>query len=293
VATIRRALDLGVDHLDTSDAYAAGRNEELVGRAVRRRRDRVVVATKFGTVLGPDGSFQGVDGRPATVRRSCEASLRRLGVDRIDLYYQQRVDPGIPIEETMGAMSELVAEGKVRYLGLCEAAAATIRRARAVHPIAAVQAEYSLWSRDVEAEVLPTCRELGIGLVAYSPLGRGFLAGAVRAVDDLDGSDHRRGFPRFQPDNLRRNLRLVGRLEGLARERRCTPAQLALAWVLSRGRDVVAIPGTRRRSHLEDNVAALGVSLTPEDLARLEEAFPPGAAAGERYPEAAMRRVGR
>ncbi len=292
VATLHRALELGVTFLDTADMYGPFKNEELLGRALKGKRDRVVLATKFGNRRAPDGAFLGICGTPAYVREACDASLRRLGVDVIDLYYQHRVDPQVPIEETVGAMAELVKAGKVRFLGLSEAGPATIRRAHAVHPISALQTEYSLWSRDPEAEILPTVRELGIGFVAYSPLGRGFLSGAIRSADALAPADWRRMNPRFQGDNLAANLALVARLEAIAREKGLTAAQLALAWVLSRGKDVVAIPGTRRRARLEENAAAAGVALTPADLARLDAAAPPGAAAGTRYPEAGMRSVG-
>ena len=284
VATIRRALELGIDFLDTADMYGRGANEELVGRAIRGRRDAVVLATKFGNVRHDDGSRE-VRGDPDYVRQACDASLRRLGVDHVDLYYQHRVDRRVPIEETVGAMAELVTAGKVRYLGLSEASPQTIRRAHAVHPISALQSEYSLWTRDPESGPLPTCRELGIGFVAYSPLGRGFLSGRIRSAADLAGDDFRRHNPRFQDPNLRRNLALVQTLEELAGARGCTAAQLALAWVLSRGPDVVPIPGTKRRRYLEENAAAAELELTAAELERLDEAFPPGAAAGERYPD--------
>jgi aryl-alcohol dehydrogenase-like predicted oxidoreductase len=291
IATIHRAMDLGVDFLDTADMYGIGRNEELVGRAIRDRRDRVVLATKFGNVRGADGSFLGVNGRPDYVRACCEESLRRLGVEVIDLYYQHRVDPGTPIEETVGAMAGLVREGKVRHLGLSEAAPATIRRAHAVHPIAALQSEYSLWSREPEDELLPLCRELGIGFVAYSPIGRGFLSGKIRGIDDLEPGDRRRIFPRFQGENFQRNLDLVQRIERIAGQKRVRPSQLALAWLLGRGDDIVPIPGTRRRAHLEENVASLEITLTEDDCAAIDDAVPPGAASGARYPEPAMRAV--
>ena len=293
VATIHRALELGVNFLDTADMYGVGRNEELVGRAIRGRRDGVVLATKFGNVRGEDGSFLGVSGRPEYVRDACEASLRRLGVEVIDLYYQHRVDPQTPIEDTVGAMSRLVEEGKVRYLGLSEASAETVRRAHAVHPVAALQSEYSLWTRDVEAEILPTCRELGIGFVPYSPLGRGFLTGRFQKPEDLAEDDRRRQFPRFQEENFRQNMLLVERVRELAAEKGCRPSQLALAWVLAQGKDVVPIPGTKRRTYLEENVGALGVELTAEDLARIEEALGSASVAGERYPEQAMKSVNR
>ena len=284
IATIHRALELGIDFLDTADAYGPFTNERLVGRAMAGRRDEVVLATKFGHERLEDGTPVRVNGRPEYVRTACEASLTRLGVDHIDLYYQHRVDKTVPIEETVGAMAALVSEGKVRYLGLSEAAPATIRRAHAVHPISALQTEYSLWTRDPEEEILPTVRELGIGFVAYSPLGRGFLAGRFRGPDDLgDEGDFRRRHPRFQEDNLARNLELLGHLEEIARDKSVTPAQLALAWVLHRGADVVPIPGTKKRRYLEENAAAAAIALSDEELARLDEALPPGATAGQRY----------
>lgn len=289
IATIHRAIDLGITFLDTADMYGVGHNEELVGRAIRGRRDAVVVATKFGNVRGPNGERLGVSGKPDYVRNACEASLLRLGIDTIDLYYQHRVDPQTPIEDTVGAMAALVKEGKVRHLGLSEAAPATIRRAHAVHPIAALQTEYSLWSRDPEEEILPTLRELGIGFVPYSPLGRGFLTGRFRTEADLPEGDFRRGSPRFSGENFRRNLDLVAEVERLARDKGCTPSQLALAWVLSRGDDVVPIPGTKRVRYLEENAGALEVRLSEQDLAALDAAFPPGAAAGTRYAEAGMK----
>jgi aryl-alcohol dehydrogenase-like predicted oxidoreductase len=282
-ATIHRALDMGITLFDTADMYGGGRNEELLGRAIRGRRNQVVIATKFGNIRNPDGTFKGVNGKPEYVRQCCEASLRRLGVDVIDLYYQHRVDPETPIEETVGAMSALVREGKVRWLGLSEAAAATLRRAHAVHPIAALQTEYSLWSRDPEDEILPTVRELGIGFVPYSPLGRGFLTGQIKRIEDLETDDYRRGSPRFQGENFRKNLDLVEEINAIAEEKRCAPSQLALAWVLAQGKDIVPIPGTKRRKYLEENVGALAVELTPADLARIDRAFPRGAASGERY----------
>ncbi len=293
IRTIHRALDLGMNFLDTADIYGLGRNEELVGKAIRDRRDEVVLATKFGNVRGADGSWLGVNGKPDYVRSCCDASLRRLGVDVIDLYYQHRVDPETPIEETVGAMARLVGEGKVRFLGLSEAAPATIRRACAVHPIAALQTEYSLWTRDPEAEVLPVCREQGVGFVAYSPLGRGIFAGAIRRIEDLPEGDYRRHSPRFAGGNLSQNLPLLERLEALAAEKRCRPAQLALAWLLARGEDIFPIPGTKRVHRLEENAGALDVVLTPEEVARIDAAFPPGAAAGTRYPEQAMKAVHR
>jgi len=282
-ATIHRALEMGITLFDTADMYGGGRNEELLGHAIRGRRDQVVIATKFGNVRNPDGTFKGVNGKPEYVRQCCEASLRRLGVDVIDLYYQHRVDPETPIEETVGAMSALVREGKVRWLGLSEAAMATLRRAHAVHPIAALQTEYSLWSRDPEEEILPTVRELGIGFVPYSPLGRGFLTGQIKRTEDLEADDYRRGSPRFQGENFRKNLDLVEEINAIAAEKRCAPSQLALAWVLAQGKDIVPIPGTKRRKYLEENVGALAVELTPADLARIDRAFPRGAASGERY----------
>jgi aryl-alcohol dehydrogenase-like predicted oxidoreductase len=283
IATIHRALELGVTLLDTADVYGPFTNERLVGRAVTGRRDEVVVATKFGNQRGEDGSWLGINGRPEYVHRACDASLERLGVETIDLYYQHRVDPNVRIEETVGAMAELVAAGKVRYLGLSEASAETIRRAHAVHPISALQSEYSLWTRDVEADILPTIRGLGIGLVSYSPLGRGFLTGTFRSPDELADDDRRRGMPRFQAENFERNLALAERMQELASEKSVTPAQLALAWVHAQADDVVPIPGTKRRSYLEENVAALDVGLAAEELSRLDEHFPPGAAAGARY----------
>ena len=291
IATIHRALELGVTFLDTADIYGPFTNEQLVGRAIKARRDGVVLATKFGNVRGADGSFKGVNGRPEYVRQACDASLQRLGVDHIDLYYQHRVDRSVPIEETVGAMAELVRRGKVRYLGLSEASPATIRRAHAVHPISALQTEYSLWSRDPEDEILPTCRELGIGFVPYSPLGRGFLAGRFKTFDDLPADDWRRNNPRFQGANFTKNLDLVARVEQLALEKRCTPSQLALAWLLAQGEDIVPIPGTKRRPYLEENVAAAAVHLTPADLRRIDGVAPKGVAAGDRYPEGGMRTV--
>ncbi len=291
VATISRALELGVTFLDTADMYGVGANEELVGRAIKGKRDRVFLATKFGNVRDSAGKSLGVNGKPEYVRWACETSLRRLGVERIDLYYQHRVDPQTPIEETVGAMARLVEQGKVRYLGLSEAAPATIRRAHAAHPITALQTEYSLWTRDVEQDILPVCRELGIGFVAYSPLGRGFLGGRFKRQEDFAEGDYRKLSPRFQPENLTRNLALLKSLEEIAAEKRRTPGQLALAWVLARGSDIVPIPGTKRRKYLEENVAAAAMSLGPEELGRLDRAFPPGATSGLRYPEASMRSV--
>jgi aryl-alcohol dehydrogenase-like predicted oxidoreductase len=291
IATIHRALDLGIDFLDTADMYGSGRNEELVGKAIARRREEVVLATKFGNVRTPDGGFAGVNGQPEYVRQACEASLKRLGVEVIDLYYQHRVDPEVPIEETVGAMAELVQAGKVRYLGLSEAGPQTIRRAHAVHPIAALQTEYSLWSRDPEDEILPTCRALGIGFVAYSPLGRGFLTGQFQRLEDLPEDDFRRRSPRFQGENFAKNLELVKQIEEIAREKSCKPAQLALAWVLAQGKDIVPIPGTKRRSYLEENIGALAVTLSQDDLARINAIAPQGIAAGARYPEFAQRYI--
>jgi aryl-alcohol dehydrogenase-like predicted oxidoreductase len=293
IATIRRALDLGVDFLDTADMYGVGRNEELVGRAIRGRRDGVVVATKFGIVRGPNGERRGISGKPAYVRQQCEASLRRLGIETIDLYYQHRVDPETPIEETVGAMAALVKEGKVRHLGLSEAAPETIRRAAKVHPIAALQTEYSLWSRDPEDEILPLCRTLGVGFVAYSPIGRGFLSGAIRSPADLADDDFRRFSPRFQGENFAKNLELVAKVGEIAKEKDATPSQLALAWVLAQGNDVVPIPGTTKRKHLEENVGAAEIFLSVDELARLDEIAPKGVAAGARYPEENMRTVDR
>jgi aryl-alcohol dehydrogenase-like predicted oxidoreductase len=291
IATIHRAIDLGVDFLDTADVYGPYANEQLVGRALQGRRDQVVLATKFGNVRGDDGSWLGVNGRPEYVRRACDASLQRLGVDHIDLYYQHRVDRTVPIEETVGAMAELVRAGKVRYLGLSEASPATIRRAAAVHPIEALQTEYSLWSRDPENEILPTCRELGIGFVAYSPLGRGFLTGRFHSVDDLPEDDYRRTHPRFQGENFRKNLDLVVRVEEMARRKGCTPSQLALAWVLAQGQDVVPLFGTKRRKYLEENLGALGVELSAGDLEEIDAIAPVGVAAGERYQASSMRTI--
>jgi aryl-alcohol dehydrogenase-like predicted oxidoreductase len=289
VAAIHRALDLGITFLDTADMYGPFANERLVGSAIRRRRESVFLATKFGNVRGEDGSFLGINGSPAYVRRACEASLGRLGVDVIDLYYQHRVDRSVPIEETVGAMADLVKAGKVRYLGLSEAAPETIRRACAVHPIAALQTEYSLWTRDPEAGLLSTCRALGLAFVAYSPLGRGFLTGRFRSPADLAADDWRRNGPRFQEANFQSNLRIVDRLEGVAKRKGCTLAQLALAWLLSRGDDVVPIPGTTRRARIEENVAALSVVLAPEELAELDAIAPKGIAAGDRYHAAGMQ----
>ena len=291
IATIHRALELGVDFLDTADVYGPYTNEELVGRAIRGRRHEVVLATKFGNVRDAEGRWVGIDGRAEYVRAACEASLRRLGVETIDLYYQHRVDVDTPIEETVAAMARLVEEGKIRFLGLSEAGPQTLRRAAAVHPIAALQTEYSLWSRDPEEEILPTCRELGIGFVAYSPLGRGFLTGQVKSPEDLAPDDFRRLSPRFQGENFQKNLELVRKIEEIAARKGCLPAQLALAWVLAQGEDIVPIPGTKRRIYLEQNVAAAEIELTPEELREIDAAAPPGAAAGTRYPEALMARL--
>jgi aryl-alcohol dehydrogenase-like predicted oxidoreductase len=293
VATIHRALELGIDFLDTADMYGVGRNEELVGRAIRDRREQVVLATKFGNVRGEDGSFLGVNGRPEYVRSACDASLRRLGVEVIDLYYQHRVDPQTPIEETVGAMARLVEAGKVRHIGLSEASAETIRRAHAVHPIAALQSEYSLWTRDVESEILPACRELGIGFVAYSPLGRGFLTGRFEKPEDLPEDDRRRQFPRFQDENFQRNIRLVERVREIAEEKGCKPSQLALAWVLAQGRDIVPIPGTKRRKYVEENAGAVDVELTNADIERINDVLSAEQVAGARYPEQGMKAVNR
>jgi aryl-alcohol dehydrogenase-like predicted oxidoreductase len=285
IATIQRALELGVTFIDTADMYGPFTNEMLVGRAIADRRDQVVLATKFGNVRGPNGERLGVRGDAEYVREACDASLERLGVDHIDLYYQHRVDPDTPIEETVGAMKQLVEQGKVRYLGLSEAAPTTIRRAHEVHPISALQTEYSLWTRDPEDEVLPTVRELGIGFVAYSPLGRGFLSGEIRSIDDLADDDFRRANPRFQGENFQRNLDLVERVQEIASKKAVTPSQLALAWLLHRGEDIVPIPGTKRRRYLEENAAAAEISLTDDELAGIDEAAPVGAAAGDRYPD--------
>jgi len=291
IATIQRALDLGVTFLDTADMYGVGRNEELLGRALRGRRDGVVVATKFGIVRGPKGERLGISGKPEYIRQQCEASLKRLGVDVIDLYYQHRVDPKTPIEETVGAMARLVEEGKVRHLGLSEAAPQTIRRAAKVHRIAALQTEYSLWSRDCEDDILPVCRELGIGFVAYSPVGRGFLTGAIRKPEDLAADDFRRYSPRFQGENFAKNLDLVAKIGEIAAQKGAKPSQAALAWVLAQGNDIVPIPGTTQRKHLEENAAAAEIFYSVDELARLDEIAPKGVAAGERYPAENMRTV--
>jgi aryl-alcohol dehydrogenase-like predicted oxidoreductase len=292
IATIHRALELGIDFLDTADVYGPYKNEELVGRAIKGRRDQVVLATKFGIVRDPKNpNVRGVNGKPDYVRRSCEASLQRLGVETIDLYYQHRVDPATPIEETVGAMAQLLQEGKIRHIGLSEASPQTLRRAAKVHPIAALQTEYSLWSREPEYELLSTCRELGVGFVAYSPLGRGFLTGQFRRFEDFPPDDYRRFSPRFQGENFQKNLDLVHRVEQIAQEKRCKPSQLALAWVLAQDDNIIPIPGTKRRKYLEENVAALNIELSPDDLRRLDEIFPTGAAAGDRYPEHMMKIV--
>lgn len=288
VATLHRALELGIDLLDTSDMYGAGHNEELIGRAVRGRRERAVVATKFGHVLDSDGRPVGVDCSPENARRSCERSLARLGVETIDVYFAHRVDPAVPIEETVGAMAALVAEGKVRHIGICEAAPQTIRRAHAVHPLAAVQTELSLWFRDPEETVVKACRELGIGFVAYSPLGRGLLTGGITHLDDFADGDRRREHPRFQAEALERNLELADTLEALAAAKGCSLAQLAVAWVLSRGDHVVPIPGAKQRAHVEENAEAARIELSPDELARIDAASPRGAGAGLRYPEQHM-----
>ena len=293
IATIHRAIDLGVTFLDTADMYGPFTNEKLVGKAIADRRDQVVLATKFGNERGEDGSRLGVNGTPDYVRRACDASLSRLGVDHVDLYYQHRVDPDTPIEETWGVMKELVEAGKVRHLGISEAAPETIRRANAVYPITALQTEYSLWSRDVEDEILPTVRELGIGFVPYSPLGRGFLTGRIQSPEDFEEGDFRSNSPRFQGENFQKNLELVERVREIASEKNVTPGQLALAWLLHQGEDIVPIPGTKRREYLEENAAASGIGLTEEDLSRIEEVAPAGAAAGERYDEAGMHTVNR
>lgn len=291
IATIHRALELGINLLDTSDMYGTGHNEQLIGRAIADRREQAIIATKFGIVRGADASFRGLNGRPEYVQQACDASLQRLGIDVIDLYYLHRVDPTVPVEETVGAMASLVQQGKVRYLGLSEAGPKTLRRAVAVHPIAALQTEYSLWSRDPEDAVLATCRELGIGFVAYSPLGRGFLTGQIKRFEDLAEDDYRRTSPRFQGDNFQRNLDLVQQIDAMAAERGCTPAQVALAWVLAQGNDVVPIPGTKRRTYLEQNLGALAITLTTADLQRLDEIAPHNAAAGLRYANPTMQGI--
>lgn len=293
IATIHHALDLGINFLDTADMYGPFTNERLVGKAIRDRRDQVVLATKFGNVRSEDGGWLGISGKPDYVRQACDASLQRLGVDVIDLYYQHRVDPTVPIEDTIGAMAELVQQGKVRYLGMSEAAPATIRRAQAVHPITSLQTEYSLWSRDPEDEILATVRELGIGFVAYSPLGRGFLSGQFTSPDDFPTDDYRRNSPRFQGENFYKNLELVEQVKAIATEKGATPSQLALAWLLAQGDDIVPIPGTKRRVYLEENVKATEIELSAEDLNRIEEVAPKGSAAGDRYPTQHMSVVNR
>ena len=289
IATIHRALELGVNFLDTADMYGVGANEELIGKAIKGKRDKVVIATKFGNVRGANGEYLGINGEPDYVRKSCDESLKRLGVEVIDLYYQHRVDPNTPIEETVGAMAELVSQGKVRHLGLSEAAAKTIQRAHKVHPITALQTEYSLWSRDIEEEILPVIRKLGIGLVPYSPLGRGFLTGRFKSTDDLDEQDYRRKTPRFQAENLEANLGLLSAVETLAAEKGVKPGQVALAWVLAQGNDIVPIPGTKRRTYLEENVAAVDVTLSNAEIEKLSNAIPRGAASGDRYVAASMK----
>jgi aryl-alcohol dehydrogenase-like predicted oxidoreductase len=291
IATIHRALELGITFLDTADMYGMGANEELVGRAIKGKRERFVIATKFGNMRAPDGAFLGVNGKPDYVRKCCDDSLKRLGIEVIDLYYQHRVDPNTPIEDTVGAMAELVKAGKVRHLGLSEASPRTIERAHKVHPIAALQTEYSLWTRDVEDEILPTVRRLGIGFVPYSPLGRGFLTGRFRSEQSLDPTDYRRNAPRFQGGNFERNLALLQEVEALATEKGATPGQIALAWVMAQGEDIVPIPGTKRRAYLEENAGAESVALTVTDLRRLAAAFPKGIAAGERYQAASMKSI--
>jgi aryl-alcohol dehydrogenase-like predicted oxidoreductase len=294
IATIHRALELGITFFDTADVYGPHTNEQLLGRGIKGHREQVIIATKFGILRDPiKPEFRGISGKPDYVRKACEGSLRRLDVDVIDLYYQHRADPNTPVEETIGAMAKLVSEGKVRFLGLSEASAETIRRAHAVHPITALQSEYSLWTRDPEEEILGVCRELGIGFVPYSPLGRGFLTGKIQKPEDLLADDYRRTTPRFQGENFQRNLDLVKRVEEIAREKRCTPAQLALAWVLAQGGDIVPIPGTKRRKYLQENVGALDVDLTSKDLVRIDEVAPRDAFAGSRYPEAMMRLLSR
>jgi aryl-alcohol dehydrogenase-like predicted oxidoreductase len=291
IATIHRSLELGCNFLDTADMYGSGSNEELVGRALKGKRDQVVLATKFGNVRGPKGEFLGVKGTPEYVKQACDASLKRLGVDVIDLYYQHRVDKTVPIEDTVGAMAELVKAGKVRYLGLSEASPKTIRRAHKVHPISALQTEYSLWEREPEDEILATVRELGIGFVPYSPLGRGFLTGQIKRFEDLAPDDYRRNAPRFQGENFQKNIDLVAKIEELAREKKCTAAQLALAWVLAQGDDIAPIPGTKRRNYLEQNLAAADIKFTADDLKRIDQVVPKGVATGERYAERAMAAV--
>lgn len=292
IATIHRAAELGITLLDTSDAYAAGVNEQLVGQAVKGRRDKYLIASKFGNIRGPGGQRGGVNGKPEYVPVACEASLQRLGIDHIDLYYMHRMDSNVPIEDTVGAMAKLVEQGKVRFLGLCEAGANTLRRAHKTHPLAALQTEYSLWTRDVEAEILPTLRELGIGLVPYSPLGRGFLSATFAKRDDLIPTDRRHAHPRFQEGNFEKNLNLLGPLRALATQKGCTPAQIAIAWLLAQGEDIVPIPGTKRRKYLEQNAAAVEIALTAAEVRALADAFPPQAAAGLRYPEFQLKMMG-
>ncbi|WP_419880968.1 aldo/keto reductase [Peribacillus sp. B-H-3] len=291
IATIQYALELGVNFLDTADMYGVGKNEELVGRAIKDRRNEVILATKFGNVRGADGSFLGVNGRPEYVKQACDASLKRLGVDYIDLYYQHRVDPDTPIEETIGAMSDLVKAGKIRYIGMSEAAAETIRRAHKIHPISVLQTEYSLWSRDVEDEILPAVMELGIGFVPYSPLGRGFLTGQIQKFEDLAEDDYRRFSPRFQGENFNKNISLVKKIQDIANDKGCEASQLALAWILAQGEHIVPIPGTKRRKYLKENVEAVNIKLSNAELDAINEAAPKGAAAGQRYPEATMKGV--
>lgn len=293
IATIHLAMEMGVNFLDTADMYGVGANEELVGKAIAGKRNQVILATKFGNMRGKDGSYLGINGTPEYVKQACERSLRNLNVDHIDLYYQHRVDPNTPIEETVGAMSDLVREGKVRFLGLSEASAATLRKANSVHPIAALQTEYSLWSRDVEDDILPACREMGIGFVPYSPLGRGFLTGQIRRFEDLAEDDYRRNSPRFQGENFQKNLNLVEKIEEMASEKQCTPSQLALAWLLAKGEDIVPIPGTKRRKYLEENLGAVEITLTSEEMRQIDEIAPMGVAAGLRYAEAQMKNLDR
>ncbi len=293
IATVHLAIDKGVTLIDTADMYAAGANEELVGRALKGRRNEVVLVTKFGQTWGPDKKPTGVNGRPDYVRAACDASLKRLGTDHIDLYFQHRVDPDVPVDETFGAMGDLIAAGKVRYLGICEAAPATIEKAHKSHPIIAVQTEYSLWSREPETEIIPTCRRLGLGYIAYSPLGRGFLTGAIKQPEDLAADDIRRIMPRFQGDNFVKNIKLVEAVESAAKAKGCTPSQLALAWVMAKGADIVPIPGTKRRRYLEENVEASEIVLSPAEMAELDAAFPMDAAVGTRYPAPAMAALNR
>jgi len=291
IKVIHRSIELGSNFLDTADMYGVGRNELLVGRAIRDRRDKVFLATKFANVRTPDGGFAGIRGDAEYVRSACDASVKRLGVDFVDLYYQHRVDPKTPIEETVGAMADLVKQGKVKYLGLSEAGPQTIRRAAIIHPIAALQTEYSLWSRDPEEELLPLCRELGIAFVAYSPLGRGFLTGQIKRLEDLAADDRRRAFPRFAPENFQKNLDQVRRVEEIAQQKKCKPSQIALAWMLAQAKEIIPIPGTKRIKYLEENIAAINVHLSPDDLRQLNDLMPPGICAGERYPDQAMQAV--